>query len=219
MAPKFVFFSDFDGTITLSDSNQILIDNRGFGAEKRRALDAAIIAGTLSYRDAVAQMHASVAQNIGIAACCDYLRDKVVLDQEFATFWAWCRAARGKAHGDVEVVVLSSGMEVIIHSLLDGLLGEAHYKEIRVVGNNAAEVEGKGGMDQPGGWRIQWRDDRWVVVHTQGRRPSPADFIKQPLRPRQVDRHPNVLDPPGRQAPAPVLRRRRHLRLFCRARD
>jgi 2-hydroxy-3-keto-5-methylthiopentenyl-1-phosphate phosphatase len=41
--PKYVFFTDFDGTITSRDSNDYLTNNLGYGVIKRKAGNAAVL--------------------------------------------------------------------------------------------------------------------------------------------------------------------------------
>lgn len=48
--PKVIFFTDFDGTITVDDSNDFMIDNLGFGADRRRVLNKQVLEETLSFR-------------------------------------------------------------------------------------------------------------------------------------------------------------------------
>ena len=36
--PKVIFFTDFDGTITLQDTNDYITDNYGMGGDKRHAI-------------------------------------------------------------------------------------------------------------------------------------------------------------------------------------
>ncbi|KAK0345099.1 hypothetical protein LTR91_013785 [Friedmanniomyces endolithicus] len=48
--PKFIFFTDFDGTITLQDSNDYMTDNIGFGGEKRRQSNKGVLEGKETFR-------------------------------------------------------------------------------------------------------------------------------------------------------------------------
>merc|ERR1711915_575847 len=58
--PKFIFFTDFDGTITLQDSNDYMTDTIGFGKEIREGLNRDILDGKITFRDAFRQMMDSV---------------------------------------------------------------------------------------------------------------------------------------------------------------
>ena len=57
---KFVYLSDWDGTITTQDSNDYLIDNYGMGKENRERLNVDILSHKLNFRDAFFEMLRSV---------------------------------------------------------------------------------------------------------------------------------------------------------------
>lgn len=49
-SPKIIFFTDFDGTITLKDSNDYMTDNLGFGAEERAKHNKDVLDGKRTFR-------------------------------------------------------------------------------------------------------------------------------------------------------------------------
>jgi 2,3-diketo-5-methylthio-1-phosphopentane phosphatase len=149
--PKYIFFTDFDGTITLHDSNDHLADTQGFGPEKRRAMNLDVLHGRMPFRENMQAMMDSV--TLPFPEVVSYLVDHVELDPHFRVFYAWCRE-RG-----IPVVILSGGMQPVIEAIVRHELGDDVGREIEVVSNG---VEGREGMKvhEEGGWRIVFRDDR-----------------------------------------------------------
>ncbi|GAD97828.1 conserved hypothetical protein [Paecilomyces variotii No. 5] len=147
--PKVIFFTDFDGTITIDDSNDYLSDNLGFGVEKRRALNMAVIEGRMPFRDMFQQMLEHI--ETPFDQCIDILKKNMKLDPGFKAFYEWA-----KEH-NVPIVILSSGMVPIIKALIEVMLGE-ETDNLTIVAN---EVEGRHGKDinSVGGWQIRYRDD------------------------------------------------------------
>lgn len=58
--PSFIFFSDFDGTITLRDSNDFLTDNLGYGEKLRKRGNQDVLHDRMSFRDSFKEMMDSV---------------------------------------------------------------------------------------------------------------------------------------------------------------
>ncbi|KAF1942986.1 hypothetical protein EJ02DRAFT_344293 [Clathrospora elynae] len=145
--PKFIFFTDFDGTITLQDSNDFMTDNIGYGKEKRRAGNLACLADEISFRDSFRDMMDSVTRPYD--QCIQYLVDNIKLDPYFAEFFQW------SLQNNVPVVVLSSGMEPVIKALLEKLVGPDASK-MQVLGNYVGAREGKS-INEEGGWEIQFK--------------------------------------------------------------
>ncbi|KAL1973239.1 hypothetical protein VTN31DRAFT_5874 [Thermomyces dupontii] len=149
--PKIIFFTDFDGTITLKDSNDFLTDNLGFGHEKRRALNKAVLDGTMSFRDSFREMLESVKPGFG--ECIEILKKNMQLDPYFAEFYNWAR------ENNVPIVVLSSGMEPIISALFEVLLGhKPDPSHLAIVANDVESRDGRD-INTPGGWQIKYHDD------------------------------------------------------------
>ncbi|KAI1631580.1 HAD-like domain-containing protein [Biscogniauxia mediterranea] len=148
--PKAIFFTDFDGTITLQDSNDWMTDNLGFGTELRKQGNADVLFGRRSFRDSFQDMLDSV--KTPFDQCIAHLLKNIQLDPCFRDFFQWCRA------NNIPVVVLSGGMKPIIRALLAHLLGEKEVDEMQIVSN---DVKARPGMsiNEEGGWDIAYHDD------------------------------------------------------------
>lgn len=149
--PKFIFFTDFDGTVTLEDSNDHMTDNLGFGKPRRVELNKAVLNGTVTFRESFAEMLDSV--KLPFDACIANLLKNIKLDPNFAEFYAWCQKE------GIPVVVLSGGMKPVIERLLVELLGEEEMKGMKIVSNDVAPKEGKDINDEDG-WKIVFHDER-----------------------------------------------------------
>jgi 2,3-diketo-5-methylthio-1-phosphopentane phosphatase len=149
--PKMIFFTDFDGTITLQDTNDFMTDTLGMGPERRKALNRACLLEERTFRSTFTEMLDSI--RTPFPACLDLLRKNISLDPKFQEFFLWARGA------GVPVVILSSGMEAIIRMLMEHLLGAALASEIEIISNQCV-ARGPGvSIDQPGGWTIEYHDD------------------------------------------------------------
>lgn len=146
--PKFIFFSDFDGTITLQDSNDFMTDNIGYGLAKRRQGNLDTLNGKINFRDSFRDMMNSITTPYD--QCIQYLLDNIKLDPGFAAFYTWALA------NNIPVVVLSSGMTPIIEALLKKLVGPDADK-IQVLANFAEPREGKSSVNEEAGWQIVFR--------------------------------------------------------------
>ncbi|PWW77752.1 hypothetical protein C7212DRAFT_313919 [Tuber magnatum] len=145
MAPasKAIIFTDFDGTITLKDSNDYLTDNLGYGEQKRREGNIDILENRVKFRVAFKEMLDSVPTPFD--ECVKILCDNIRLDPGFKEFYAWCRDEK------IPVIVLSSGMEPIIRALLTKLVGPT-ADEIKIVSNQPK-------IFPDGTWTIDYHDD------------------------------------------------------------
>lgn len=148
--PKFIFFTDFDGTITIQDSNDFMTDNLGFGVELRKKGNADVLFGRRDFRDSFLEMMESIKTPYN--ECIRLLLQNIVLDSGFKAFYAWART------NNVPIVVLSGGMQPIIRALLGHLLGEEEVQHLQIVSNDVAPREGKS-INEEGGWRIQFHDE------------------------------------------------------------
>jgi len=148
-SPQYLVFSDFDGTITMQDSNDYMTDNISFGQEKRRQGNLDTLNGKTTMRESFKGMMDSI--TTPYPECIQFLVDNIKLDPHFKAFFRWCQ------DNNIPVVVLSSGMEPIIKALFSALLGE-DSKKLQVVGNNVKARPGKS-MDQEGGWELVFHDD------------------------------------------------------------
>lgn len=149
--PKFIFFTDFDGTVTTADSNDYMTDTLGFGVERRRQLNKDVLYGKMHFRDSFVEMLDSI--KTPFDECVQILLKNIKLDPGFKEFYDWAQ------QNNVPIVILSGGMEPVIRALLDTLLGPGW--DIQIVSNDVVAREGKTLKDE-GGWRIEFHDDRYV---------------------------------------------------------
>jgi len=150
-SPKAIFFTDFDGTITLQDSNDFMTDKVGFGREQRIRGNKDTLSGARTFRDTFREMMDSI--DLPFDQCVQLLLDNVQLDPKFQEFYTWCRA------NNVPVVVLSGGMKPIIKALLGHLVGEKEVQDMQIVSNDVKPKPGKQ-INDVGGWDIEYHDDR-----------------------------------------------------------
>ncbi|KAI1327101.1 HAD-like domain-containing protein [Xylariaceae sp. FL0255] len=148
--PKAIFFTDFDGTITIHDSNDWMTDNLGYGPERRKKGNQDVLHRGLPFRDVFQEMLDSVTTPFD--RCIELLCENVKLDPAFKEFAAWCRA------NNVPIVVLSGGMEPVIRALLAHLVGKEEASVMQIVSNNVKPRPGKNINDEDG-WDIQFHDD------------------------------------------------------------
>ena len=156
MAPPAIVFTDWDGTVTLQDSNDYLTENIGFGRPKRLEINDDILDGKISFRDGFRQMLDSI--TTPFPECIDYLLKHIQLDPGFKEFYQWC-AAEG-----IPVIVVSSGMKPIIYALLKNLVGEEAIKNIEIMSNDVAE-----NPSAPGGWEIVYKDPESDFGHDKSK--------------------------------------------------
>ncbi|KAH8681175.1 HAD-like domain-containing protein [Xylariales sp. PMI_506] len=149
--PKAIFFTDFDGTITLQDSNDYMTDNLGFGTTLRKQGNDDVLHGRKSFRASFREMMDSI-DKTPFDECIRILLANVQLDPAFKAFNDWCRA------NNVPVVVLSGGMQPVIRALLAHLVGEEEVKDMQIVSNDVAARPGKS-INEAGGWEIKFHDD------------------------------------------------------------
>ncbi|PVH17706.1 uncharacterized protein CXQ87_000599 [Candidozyma duobushaemuli] len=123
-----IVFTDWDGTVTLQDSNDYLTENLGFGRPKRLEVNDEILYGK---------------KNVGLDSnsfpeCIDFLLKNIQLDPGFKEFFQWADS-RG-----IPVVVVSSGMTPIIHALLERLVGAEAVSKILIMSNDVKIDEAAG---------------------------------------------------------------------------
>jgi 2,3-diketo-5-methylthio-1-phosphopentane phosphatase len=161
-APKFIFFSDFDGTITQRDSNDFMTDNIGFGQKLRKQGNQDVLDGRSSFRDAFREMMDSI--KTPYDECIEILLENIKLDPYFKEFYDWARS------NNIPVVILSGGMVPIIRALLVHLVGK-DADDIQIVANDVAPRDGKS-INEEGGWQIVFHDERRVILQDLHRRPE-----------------------------------------------
>ncbi|KAJ5769909.1 uncharacterized protein N7511_001960 [Penicillium nucicola] len=148
--PKLIFFTDFDGTITVDDSNDFMIDNLGFGKANRLVLNDQVLDETLSFRDAFREMLGSIKTPYN--QCIEILLKNMKLDPGFEAFYYWAR------DNNVPIVILSSGMRPIISALLEKFLGHKPAEHLTIISNEPVGRDGKD-INEEGGWGIEYHDD------------------------------------------------------------
>lgn len=133
MAPGFQVFSDFDGTISRSDSLKLLLDE--FGGDAWTAIEAQMNAGGLTEREAVTQVFREFP--ISVSEATDWVLKNVSIDPAFSTFYRWVQEK------NASLTILSGGFVQFIRPLLarEGL------PNVRVIANSA--------MDAGAGWEIR----------------------------------------------------------------
>lgn len=173
--PKCIFFTDFDGTITLHDSNDWMTDNLGFGGDLRRQGNKDVLEGKDTFRDSFRAMMDSV--KTPFPECIKALCDNIKLDPYFNDFYKWSR------ENGVPVIVLSSGMTPIIRALLVHLIGP-EGNDIEIVSNEVVDRSPKK-KEEEGGWKIRFHDesdfghDKSLTI-----RPYAKYFEENPKEPR-----------------------------------
>ena len=150
-SPKVIFFTDFDGTITLQDTNDFITDEYGMGYEQRRELFRAVIDETDTFRNGFQQMLDS--WKMPFPRVLEILRDNITLDPGFRDFMVWAQEKR------VPVIVLSSGMIPVLETLLKHLLGEDLMKDIEIVANETQVRPPGNSLEKADGWTILFHDD------------------------------------------------------------
>ncbi|ODV61701.1 putative phosphoric monoester hydrolase ASCRUDRAFT_80727 [Ascoidea rubescens DSM 1968] len=146
---KAIVFTDFDGTITLEDSNDHLTDNYGMGVNQRKAIGNEILIGKTSFRDGFKRELNSV--GLPFDQCLEILKRDIKVDQDFKSFYEWC-----EVH-DIPIVIVSSGMKPIIYSILTNFFKNENFKyndDIEIVSNNVKYLD-----DNKEQWDIQYRDN------------------------------------------------------------
>lgn len=152
--PKFIFFTDFDGTITTRDSNDFLTDNLGFGQKLRKQGNQDVLDGRKPFRDSFQEMMDSI--KTPYDRCIQTLVENVGLDPYFKDFFYWAK------ENNVPILVMSGGMRPIIEALLLHLVG-TEAEDIDIVSNDVAARDGKS-LNEEGGWKIMFHDDRQVAL-------------------------------------------------------
>lgn len=149
--PKVIFFTDFDGTITLQDTNDHITANYGCGHDRLREITELIGSGKVSFRDGF-QMELDT-WNLPFAEVLDILKRDIKLDPGFKEFAIWAKK------NNVPVVVLSSGMIPIIEAMLKHLVGEELMAYIEVIANETQLRAPGNSLDKAGGWTVKYHDD------------------------------------------------------------
>ncbi|CCH60934.1 hypothetical protein TBLA_0D04380 [Henningerozyma blattae CBS 6284] len=139
---KAVIFSDFDGTITLQDSNDFLVDNKGMGKNDRLKLFEGVLNGTKNFRDIFSDMLGSLnlTQEEGI----EFLKENIELDPGFKKTFLWAQ------ENNVPLIVVSSGTVPVIRALLTKMIG-SDIEKLDIVSNDLE-------VNESNHWTVLYRD-------------------------------------------------------------
>lgn len=144
-----ILFTDWDGTVTLQDSNDLLTDNLGMGLTERMKLNDLIKNNKVTFRSAFYDMLESVNDNnYSFQYCIDFLLKNVQIDPDFENTLIWC------TEENIPVVIVSSGMDKIINELLLKLIpNKLLHSNIHIYANHVNINEDNNT------WHIKYRDD------------------------------------------------------------
>lgn len=143
-----VVFTDWDGTVTLQDSNDYMTDHYGFGGAERKRLGKLMLEEKLSFRDGFDVMLKSISANgHSLDECIELLLANIKLDPGFRGFYEWC-----KSHS-IPLYVISSGMQPVIEALLAKLVGTDAADYIEII-SNGVKID----PNDPTKWEIVYRD-------------------------------------------------------------
>ncbi|CAI5758109.1 unnamed protein product [Candida verbasci] len=160
MAPPAIVFTDWDGTVTLQDSNDYLTDNLGMGYPKRKILNDDILDGKINFRDAFKDMLDSVPNSF--PECVEILLKNIKLDPGFKKFYQYCKSK------DIPIIVVSSGMKPIIYTLLESLVGSESLPDIEIMSNDV-RIDGDN-------WEIFFKDPDSPFGHDKAK--SIKEYLK-----------------------------------------
>jgi 2,3-diketo-5-methylthio-1-phosphopentane phosphatase len=140
---KLHIFSDFDGTITETDTLVFLASTLGGGPQMVDAIGRLIREGKLSLREGIAAEMRSIRRPFGEAA--ELLRAQVRLDAGFAPLARWCEGR------NIPLTVLSAGF----HQFIDLFLSRDEFPRVEILANNIYTS----GPNEQTGWRCGFRDE------------------------------------------------------------
>lgn len=149
MSTPAIVFTDWDGTVTLQDSNDMITDDLGMGQPERLKINKQIKHGDLSFSKGFQLMLDSISANgHTIDQCIDHLIANVNLDPGFESMVKWCYQF------NIPVVVVSSGMYIIINKLLNVLIPDVQLRNHIQIMSNETTIN-----EEDGTWAIKYRDD------------------------------------------------------------
>jgi 2,3-diketo-5-methylthio-1-phosphopentane phosphatase len=132
-------FTDFDGTITDTDSLVFLTRELGGGAAILESIGQQLRANTMTLRDGITAEMATIRAPFVDAE--KLLRARIKVDPDFKPFVNWCRA------NDVPLTVLSAGF----HEVIDLFLPATEFPELKIL---ASRIQ-----PRDTGWQCLFRDD------------------------------------------------------------
>ena len=132
-------FSDFDGTITETDTLVFLATRLGGGARMVEAIGRLIGEGKLSLRDGIAAEMRSIRKPFVEAE--RLLREEVRIDAGFAPLARWCGEKK------IPLTVLSAGF----HQIIDLFISRDEFPDLEILANHIQPNEEVG-------WQCRFRD-------------------------------------------------------------
>jgi 2-hydroxy-3-keto-5-methylthiopentenyl-1-phosphate phosphatase len=132
-------FSDFDGTITETDTLVFLATRLGGGARMVEAIGRLIGEGKLSLRDGIAAEMRSIRKPFAEAEW--LLREEVRIDAGFAPLARWCGEKK------IPLTVLSAGF----HQIIDLFISRDEFPNLEILANHIQPNEEVG-------WQCRFRD-------------------------------------------------------------
>ena len=132
-------FTDFDGTITQTDTLVFLAERLGGGTQMVTAIGRLIREGKIALRDGIAAEMRSIRAPFSEALT--LLDNEVSLDATFLPFAAWCRER------STPLTILSAGF----HEIIKHFLGAHSLEHVEVLANRLIP-------DERTGWRCEFRD-------------------------------------------------------------
>jgi len=132
-------FSDFDGTITETDTLVFLATRLGGGARMVEAIGRLIGEGKLSLRDGIAAEMRSIRKPFAEAE--RLLREEVRIDAGFEPLARWCGEKK------IPLTVLSAGF----HQIIDLLISRDEFPHLEILANHIQP-------DEEVGWQCRFRD-------------------------------------------------------------
>lgn len=133
-------FSDFDGTITETDTLVFLAEQVGGGVQMVNAIGRLVREGKISLRDGIAAEMRSI--RVPFNEALQLLNEKVRVDATFFPFADWCLEM------SLPLTVLSAGF----HEIIDNFLEPHRLKQVEVLANRLQP-------DEQTGWRCEFRDN------------------------------------------------------------
>ena len=130
---KVAIYSDFDGTITLRDSNDALVD-RYVGAQNRQAYDKLFLEGKGTLWEILDT--SLQACRVPLDEAIGFLQAHVAIDRSFVEFHAWCVERR------VPLSVLSAGLFEVVQAYM-----AAEGLDLPIAANRARRLEGHFGLE------------------------------------------------------------------------
>jgi 2-hydroxy-3-keto-5-methylthiopentenyl-1-phosphate phosphatase len=132
-------FSDFDGTITETDTLVFLATRLGGGERMVETLGRLISEAKLTLRDGIAAEMRSICKPFAEAE--KLLREEVRIDPGFAPFTRWLREKK------IPLTILSAGF----HQIIDLFISRDEFPDLKILANHLRPNEEIG-------WQCEFRD-------------------------------------------------------------